>query len=99
MHTLREIADALQQARQDNSIRIRELTEKTGLTAVTVRRLLEARADSRLTTLMAVADELGLEVMLIPKSISASITKSEQSSPGEVQTLVGAALKRQRESK
>lgn len=50
---------------------MRELTEKTGLTSVTIRGLLGARTDPRLTTLMAVAGELGLEVRLVPKAAQA----------------------------
>lgn len=99
MRTLKEIADVLQRARRDDSITVRELVEKTGLTAVTLRGLFEAKTDPRLTTLMAVADELGLEVMLVPKAISASLMKSGHSDNIEVPTLIGSALKRRREIK
>jgi hypothetical protein len=99
MKTLKEIADILQQARSDGAVTLRELSEQTGLTAVTLRGLLEAKTDPRLTTLMAVADQLGLEVMLVPQAVSASIARPAQPDVIEVPTLVGAALKRQRGGK
>ena len=97
MHTLKQIADILQEARRDHALTLRELSDTTGLTAVTLRGLLEAKTDPRLTTLMAVADELGLEVMLIPKAISTSLKAPGQPAAMNVPTLVGAALKRQQE--
>ncbi len=95
MKTLKDIADALQQSRTESGTRINTLVERTGLTAVTLRGLLTGTRDSRLTTLMAVADELGLALVLVPKAVAGAI---EVSGPQpEVASMVELALKRKRE--
>ncbi len=95
MKTLKDIADALQQSRTESGTRINTLVERTGLTAVTLRGLLTGTRDSRLTTLMAVADELGLALVLVPKAVAGAI---EVSGPQpEVVSMVELALKRKRE--
>jgi transcriptional regulator with XRE-family HTH domain len=99
MKTLREIADVLKAAQHEKSMTVTRLVEETGLTAVTLRGLLTAKTDPQLTTLMAVADALGLEVMLVPQAISASLAVAAQPSHIDVPTLVSSALKRRGTSK
>jgi len=94
MKTLREIADVLKAAQHEKSMTVTKLVEETGLTAVTLRGLLTAKTDPQLTTLITVADALGLEVMLVPQAISASLAASVQPDYIEIPTLVGSALKR-----
>jgi transcriptional regulator with XRE-family HTH domain len=99
MKTLREIADVLKAAKQEQSITVTRLVAETGLTAVTLRGLLTAKTDPQLTTLMAVAEALGLELMLVPQAISASLAAAAQPDPIDVPTLVSSALKRRGTSK
>lgn len=95
MKTLKDIAETLQQSRTESGTRMTTLIEHTGLTAVTLRGLLTGTRDSRLTTLMAVADELGLALVLVPKAMASAIQVS--GSQPEVPSLVELALKRERE--
>ncbi|AIY41834.1 hypothetical protein LT85_2676 [Collimonas arenae] len=70
------------------------MTRESGLTAVTIRGVLSGRSDPRLSTLMTIADQLGLEVMLLPKNMAASIA-AKPPVEDEIQSLVAAALARQ----
>lgn len=93
--TLKNIGDALTEGKANAAITIQEITEHTGLTAVTVRGLLGGQKDSKLTTLLAVADDLGLDVVLVPKAISLAMTLNQNKAGQNIPTLVSSALKRE----
>ncbi|AMP00320.1 helix-turn-helix family protein [Collimonas arenae] len=94
MKTLSELSSTLREAKDQLAMPIIDMSRNTGLTAVTIRGLLAGKNDPRLSTLMTLADQLGLEVMLVPKALAASIT-AKPTAPAEVQSLVTAALARQ----
>ena len=59
------------------------LAERTGLTPLSVRNVLQGRSAPRITTLMALADPLGLEVLLLPKVVASGLQAqtAEESPP------------------
>jgi hypothetical protein len=95
MKTLAELSHALRQAKEQLALPVIEMSRNSGLTAVTIRGVLTGKNDPRLSTLMTLAEQLGLEVMLLPKAVAATIV-AKPTAPAEVQSLVSAALARQR---
>lgn len=73
MKTLSEVGTFLQNAKSQSNISQKELASRTGLTPVTLRGVFNGKTDSRISTVMALADELGLELLLVPKALSHSI--------------------------
>ena len=70
MRTLNEVATVLEQTRQRQKLSYGTLAEASGLTPLATRRALKAQAAPKVTTLMALADRLGLELVLVPKEIA-----------------------------
>jgi transcriptional regulator with XRE-family HTH domain len=73
MKTLFDIATRLEEERQRLSLDYQTLAERTGLTPLSVRGVLQGRTAPRTTTLMAIADQLGLEVLLLPKVVASGL--------------------------
>jgi transcriptional regulator with XRE-family HTH domain len=73
MKTLSDIATRLEEERQRLSLDYQTLAERTGLTPLSVRGVLQGRTAPRITTLMAIADQLGLEVLLLPKVVASGL--------------------------
>ena len=73
MKTLSEVATRLEDERQRLALDYQAVAERTGLTPLSVRSVLQGRTAPRITTLMAIADQLGLEVMLLPKVLAAGL--------------------------
>lgn len=94
MKTLAELSHTLLQAKEQLALPVVAMSRNTGLTAVTIRSVLAGKSDPRLSTLMTLADQLGFEVMLVPKALAASITAKPVVAP-EVQSLAASARQRQ----
>jgi len=94
MKTLNELSSVLRQAKQRLALPVVVMSRDSGLTAVTIRGVLSGNNDPRLSTLMTIADQLGLELMLLPKEVASSIA-AQSPAEYEVQSLVAAALARQ----
>lgn len=73
MQTLGEFSAALTEAQKERGLTARALAAKTGLSALAVRQILAGVAAPRLTNAMALASELGLELVLLPKEAAHSI--------------------------
>ena len=73
MKTLSEVASRLEDERRRLMLDYQALAERTGLTPLSVRNVLQGRSAPRITTLMAIADQLGLEVLLLPKVVAAGL--------------------------
>ena len=73
MKTLSEVAARLEGERQRLKLDYQSIAEKTGLTPLSVRSALQGRTAPRITTLMALADQLGLEVLLLPKVVATGL--------------------------
>ena len=73
MKTLSEVASRLEDERRRLMLDYQALAERTGLTPLSVRNVLQGRSAPRITTLMALADPLGLEVLLLPKVVATGL--------------------------
>lgn len=74
MKTLGEFAQALSQGQKSQKVSAKDLAERTGLSPLAVRQILAGKAAPRLTNAMALADELGLELVLVPKVVAQSLS-------------------------
>ena len=74
MKTLQEFADALTHAQKARKLTARELADSVGLSDLSVRRILSGQTAPHLTNAMALASELGLELVLVPKEVAQSIS-------------------------
>jgi len=73
MNTLQALAAELETARLARGLPYKTLAERTGLSPLAVRQALQGRTALRANNLMALADELGLELALVPKEMAASL--------------------------
>lgn len=78
MKTLQDFADALSSAKAERRVSATNLASKTGLTPLAVRRILSGDAAPRLTNAMALAGELGLELILVPKGAAQSLSTASE---------------------
>lgn len=92
MKTIREVATFLSKTWQDSNLKMGELSERTGLSAPTLRGILGGRKDSKLTTLFAVADQLGYEVVIVPKAIAQSLAAPQAVPERKIKSLIGSAV-------
>ena len=70
MKTLQEFANTLTEAQKAHKLTARELADSVGLSDLSVRRILSGQTAPRLTNAMALASELGFELVLVPKEIA-----------------------------
>lgn len=96
MKSLQALAAELEAARLARGLNYKTLAERTGLSALAVRQALQGRTALRATNLMALADELGLELALVPKEMAASLrsTHAEQATVPRVLSDVERLLAR-----
>ena len=73
MKTMEEVAEVLESQRRELRITYDDLASAAGLTPLATRRALKAQTAPRVTTLMALADKLGLEVVIVPKAVAAGL--------------------------
>lgn len=83
MKTLREMATRLEAERQRLKLDYQAIAAATGLTPLSVRSALQGRTAPRITTLMAIADQLGLEVLLLPKVLATGLEAHGATGAGE----------------
>ena len=67
-----------------------------GISRQTLTNVLSGTVDYKVTTLLAVADRLGLDVVLVPKGAVAGLQLTPQDTPPLVKTGVQAALEKLR---
>ena len=79
MRTTLDIASLLEARRREQKVTYDELASAAGLTPLATRRALKAETAPRITTLMALADRLGLEVVLVPKAVAAGLQSAPPS--------------------
>ncbi|MGN7874500.1 helix-turn-helix domain-containing protein [uncultured Roseateles sp.] len=91
MLTLPEIADTLRDAAKRNGWTQARLAESSGVSPRTLTHVLSGEEDFRLTTLMALADRLGLELLLVPKGAARALGAGEELGP-PVRSVVTEAL-------
>ncbi|KKB64389.1 hypothetical protein WM40_05550 [Robbsia andropogonis] len=93
MRTLGELSAVLSDAVQSGSTDKSDLAAAAGVTRVTLRRALTG-SDFKVSTLFAIADQLGLEVVLVPKEAARGLVAESLVAAPHVKTRVEAALER-----
>lgn len=93
MQTIAQVARSLRHARERLSITQAELRDAAGVSRRTLTKVLGGSDDFRLSTLLAVADRLGLELLLVPKGAATAVTAGD-TEPLAVRTRVGTVLDR-----
>jgi transcriptional regulator with XRE-family HTH domain len=93
MITLQQLATAL----RDQMARLRITQEalgiESGISRQTLSKVLSGRSDLKVTTLFALADRLGMEVMLIPREIAPGMASADESEP-RIKSVVQSAMER-----
>ncbi|MDO8778368.1 MAG: helix-turn-helix transcriptional regulator [Burkholderiaceae bacterium] len=72
MNTLKSIAESLRQGRKNLSDV--ELAKQTGLTRQSVRRAMSGEQNFNVTTLLAIAEANGQEVVLVPRDVARALS-------------------------
>lgn len=91
MKTLQHMATTLRNRIARLNFTQEALSADAGISRQTLSKVLSGRADLKVTTLFALADRLGLEVMLVPKEIAPGMAPADESRP-RVKNVVDAAL-------
>lgn len=86
MNTLKSLAEGLRQGRKIASDV--DLALKTGLTRQSVSRALSGKQNFTVTTLLALADANGLEVMLVPREFARALSGDNVQEADRIMTLV-----------
>jgi transcriptional regulator with XRE-family HTH domain len=73
MKTLQEISVRLETERKRRGLKYVDLAAATGLSVLSVRQALHGQVAVRVPSLMALADQLGLELILVPKLVAQSL--------------------------
>lgn len=76
MRTLAEFSAALTMAKKSRKLSAKTLALRTGLTDQAVRHILTGQTAPRLTNAIALADELGFELVLLPKDAAQSLSQA-----------------------
>ncbi|CAB5721052.1 Helix-turn-helix [Delftia tsuruhatensis] len=81
MQTLGEFSQAMTDAQKARKVTINALARETGLSRLAVRQILAGDSAPRLTNAMALASELGLELVLMPKGAAQSLAGTGAAAP------------------
>jgi DNA-binding phage protein len=95
MHHISIISARLKQQAKAQSVSIVQLQRQTGLSALTISAALSGTKDSQISTLLAIAKELGLSFVLLPTDAAQMIEAQHTQQPIErvaswVDSSVGA---------
>lgn len=91
MQSLPTIAEILRDTARRNGMTQARLANAAGVSPRTLTHVLSGQEDFRMTTLMALADQLGLELLLIPKGAAAAVAAAETAGP-PVRSVINEAL-------
>lgn len=91
MLTLPAIAERLRDAAKQLGLTQARLAEAAGVAPRTLTHVLSGQEDFRLSTLMALSDRLGLELLLVPKGAAVAVAAGEELRP-PVRSVVTQAL-------
>lgn len=96
MKSIVEVSNALKQALQRKGTTQEELRKQAGVSQRTLTNVLSGQEDYRLSTLLALADRVGLELVLVPKG-AAAVVQAGETVPLRVLSRVTAALGKTRQ--
>jgi len=85
MNTLKAIANALLAGRQKTTDI--DLARQTGLTRQSIGRALSGEHNFGVTTLLAIAEASGQEVLIVPRHVARALTASDQLNTRHVKTM------------
>jgi uncharacterized Fe-S cluster-containing radical SAM superfamily enzyme len=88
--SISELSTVLARAASSAGIKLVDLSMRAGLSRPTTRKALAGTEDYRVSTLLALADRLGLEVALVPKGLAAGI--GSKTAAAYVPSVVDIAL-------
>lgn len=94
MATIAKLSQKLRQQLFSLNATQAALRQRVGLSRRTMTNVFSGEADFKVSTLLAVADELGLDVVLIPKEAARAIDHNVSPTTPKVLTGVQAALNR-----
>jgi transcriptional regulator with XRE-family HTH domain len=86
MNTLKSIAESLRHGRKDTSDV--ELASKTGLTRQSVSRALSGKHNFNVTSLLAIAEATGQEVLLVPREVARALWGAGQPPAKSISTMI-----------
>ena len=93
MKTLSDFADVLSKAKRTQKITAKELAQRTGLSSLAVRQILSGASAPRITIAMALAQQLGLELVLVPTAVADGLErppkKAGRTVVSDVERLLG----------
>jgi transcriptional regulator with XRE-family HTH domain len=92
-----EIAKVLRNAISHRKVSQAQLREQAGISQRTLTNVLSGDEDFKMSTLFALADRLGLEMLLVPKGAAQAVSAGAVTQP-VVKTRVQKALERRRAS-
>lgn len=92
MKTISEVSTVLRETLANTGMKQQDLRVSAGVSRQTLCNVLKGTEDFKLTTLLAVADKLGLEVLLVPRQVVA-LGPFATSTEEVVETLVGRLRK------
>lgn len=91
MKTLQHLATTLRNRISHLNFTQEAVSADAGISRQTLSKVLSGRADLKVTTLFALADRLGLEVILVPKELAPGMAPADAPRP-RVKNVVDAAL-------
>lgn len=87
MNTLKTLANTLTTAKVKQRLSDAALAADAGVQRMTISRALSGTENFNVTTLLAVADRLGLEVMLVPKEAARALRGAPGSDSAPIATV------------
>lgn len=93
MKNISEISSALRTRTHQQGLSNKTLAEQAGTTPQTLWHVMSGTHDFKVSTLLALADRLGLELVLVPKEAAPGLEGNRPGAPA-VKTKVQAALER-----
>ena len=76
MSTIKDLSFALRCREAKTKLTRAAIGARTGLTQTTLRNVLDGKGDFKISNLLAVAKELGLDVVLMPSEAASAIAES-----------------------
>lgn len=92
MNNIQDISAELREALSHSGLKQQDLREAAGVSRQTLANVLKGTEDYKLTTLLALADRLGLELVLLPKAAARGL-QTRKSEP-VVETVIDQVRKR-----
>ncbi|CAM3994612.1 helix-turn-helix domain-containing protein [Bordetella muralis] len=98
MNSLSDIADILRGRLQQQGQTQAQLRQSAGIAQRTLTNVLSGEQDFKVSTLLALADRLGLEMLLVPKGAAAAVDAGDAVKP-KIPTRIEVARRQLGETK